>query len=78
MPHDRRKHRRVVTYRARVPGAEEELYEVEYDAQADALHFACRDLREGRRDPLEIWEDGVLVYDAEGIRAACEQREDEA
>lgn len=77
MPHDRRQHHRIVTYRAATPGPHGELYEVEYDAEADALHFACRDLREGRREPLQILEDGVLVYDADGIRAECERRDAE-
>lgn len=62
----------MIVYRAKVPG-EDELWEVEYDAIADALHFACRDLREGRRSPIEILEDGVQVHDAEGITGACEE-----
>lgn len=69
---DRRKTDRVVMYRARVPGSDE-LYEVEYPAVADALHFACRDLRAGRRVPLEILEDGVLVREAEAIARYCEE-----
>jgi hypothetical protein len=70
MTHDRRSNKRVVTYRASVPG-EGETYEVEYESVADALHFACRDLRTGRRTPLHILEDGEEVYDEEGIVRAC-------
>ena len=62
----------MIVYRAEVPGTNE-LWEVEYDAVADALHFACRDLREGRRRPIEILEDGVQVYDAEAIATTCEE-----
>ena len=76
MNRDRRSQRRVTVYRARVPG-ESELWEVEYEAVADAVHFACRDLKEGRRDPVEIVEDGVVVYDAEGIAEACRKLEEE-
>lgn len=77
MPGDRRKHRRAVTYRASVPGSPED-YEVEYDSVADALHFACRDLREERRQPLQIVEDGALVYDAADIQAECARRDSES
>lgn len=76
MPSDRRSHERVTVYRAEVPG-EEELWEVEYEAIADALHFACRDLREGRRRPIEILEDGVRIYDAASIAQACREQEEE-
>ena len=70
MPRDPRRKKRVTVYRAEVPHADE-LWEVSYEAVADALHFACRDLREGRRRPLEIVEDGVVVYDAASIVRAC-------
>lgn len=73
MPADRRSRKRVIVYRAALPDSDE-LWEVEYEAVADALHFACRDLREGRRNPLEILEDGVQVYDADSIAEACEER----
>ena len=76
MAQDRRHRKRLVVYRARVASSDE-LLELEYPAVADALHFACRDLRDGRREPLEILEDGVQVYDAEGIEAACRERMDE-
>lgn len=70
MPRDRRTEKRVIVYRAEIPQSDE-LWEVEYEAVADALHFACRDLREGRRRPIEIVEDGLVVYDAERLAAAC-------
>jgi hypothetical protein len=70
MAHDQRSRKRVTVYRAEVPNSDE-LWEVEYDAVADALHFACRDLRSGRRRPIEIIEDGVTIYDAEGIARVC-------
>ena len=73
MTRDRRERPRVIVYRAEVQDSTEH-YEVEYEAVADALHFACRDLREGRRKPLEIVEDGVQVYDAARIAAECEER----
>lgn len=76
MPSDRRSSRRVIVYRAALPHTSPvEYWQVEYEAIADALHFACRDLREGRRKPVEILEDGVVVYDAEGLVAACRERE---
>jgi hypothetical protein len=75
MPMDRRKHSRVTVYRAEVPGSAE-VWEVEYEAVADALHFACRDLREGRRRPLEIVEDGVRVHDGDSIARACQEEEE--
>jgi hypothetical protein len=59
----------MVLYRAEVPGEEE--YEAEYESLADALHFACRDLRAGRRVPLEIREDGAVVLTRDGIRERC-------
>lgn len=73
---DRRGEKRVTVYRAQLPDTGE-LREVEYEAVADALHFACRDLREGRRRPVEIVENGVTVYDEAGIRAACEAHDRE-
>ena len=68
---DRRSDKRVTTYRARISDSDE-IWEVEYESIADALHFACRDLREGRRTPLSIAEDGVLIYDADAIARMCE------
>lgn len=76
MPQDRRSQKRVIVYRAEIPGTGE-LWEVEYTAIADALHFACRDLREGRRNPLQIVEDGDEVYDAAGIADECSKRDSE-
>lgn len=76
MARDRRTEKRVTVYRAAIP-QEDEIWEVEYDAVADALHFACRDLREGRRRPLEILENGEVLYDADGIAAACQELEAE-
>lgn len=73
MNRDRRSQARVIVYRAQIPESNA-LHEVEYSAIADALHFACRDLREGRRTPLEILEDGVQIYDAVGIASACKER----
>lgn len=73
MPRDRRERKRVTIYRAEVPDSPGEIWSVEYEAVADALHFACRDLREGRRRPLEITEDGVVVYDAEAIARECRE-----
>lgn len=64
----------MVVYRAEVPYSDE-LWEVEYDAVAEALHFACRDLRENRRVPIEIVEDGVVVYDAAAIASAAARRD---
>lgn len=66
----------MIVYRAEVAQSDE-LWEVEYEAVADALHFACRDLREGRRRPIEIVEDGVVVYDAESLATACRELEEE-
>lgn len=76
MEHDRRRSRRITVYRAEAaePRSRPEAHAVEYDCVADALHFACRDLREGRRRPLEIVEDGVVIYDAAAIEAACRTR----
>jgi hypothetical protein len=73
MSTDRRSTKRVIVYRAELPDSSE-LWEVEYDGVSDALHFACRDLREQRRRPIEILEDGVQVYDADAIAAACEEQ----
>ena len=76
MAYDRRRQKRVTVYRAELP--EGGIWEVEYEAIADALHFACRDLREERRNPIEIVEDGVVIYDAEGIAQACRERQEAA
>jgi hypothetical protein len=76
MATDRRSRKRVIVYRAEVPYSSEE-WRVEYEAVADALHFACRDLREGRRRPIEITEDGVCVLDADSIARACEEMDAE-
>lgn len=77
MSPDRRRSRRVVIYRAEIPHTSPtEYWQVEYEALADAIHFACRDLREGRRRPVEILEDGVVVYDAEGLESMCREREE--
>ena len=76
MPGDRRSERRITVYRADVPDSDE-LWEVEYEAVAEAIHFACRDLREGRRIPREIIDDGVLLYDAAAIAELCRERKDE-
>ncbi len=70
---DRRAQRRIVLYRAAVRD-DPEPYEVAYESVADALHFACRDLRTDRRRPLAIVEDGIVVLDAEGIAAECDAR----
>ena len=75
MPRDRRSPPRVTVYRAEERDGE--IWEVEYEAIADALHFACRDLREGRRRPIEIVEDGVVMLDAAEISRQCERREQE-
>lgn len=69
---ERRRSKRVVLYRAEVPG-EDEVYEVEYESVADAIHFACRDLRAERRRPLEILEDGEVVLDVREILRRCEE-----
>jgi hypothetical protein len=63
----------VTVYRVRTRRSEA-VSEVEYDSVADALHFACRDLQEGRRIPLSITEDGALVYDAETIKRVCAEK----
>lgn len=77
MSPDRRRNRRVIVYRAEIPHTSPpEIWEVEYEALSDALHFACRDLREGRRKPIEISEDGVRLYDAESLEAACRERDE--
>ena len=67
---DRRAQRRVTIYRAR-DNRSDEIWQVEYDNVAYALYFACRDLREGRRTPLFILQEGALIYDAEAIAQAC-------
>jgi hypothetical protein len=74
LPSDRRSHKRVTIYRSELPDTGE-LREVEYAAVSEALHFACRDLREGRRRPLQIIEDDVVVFDAEAIARQCEERQ---
>lgn len=76
MQRDRRHEKRTVLYRARVPGSEE-THEVEYDSVADALHFACRDLRAERRRPLQILEDGEEVLGAEQIERYCAEEWEE-
>lgn len=76
MTRDRRARKRVVLYRAEVPD-EPEPHEVAYESVADALHFACRDLRTGRRRPLAIVEDGIVVLDAQAISGQCASREEE-
>ena len=76
MDHDRRSQKRVTVYRAALPSTGE-IREVEYESIADALHFACRDLREGRRRPLAIVEDGVVIHDEESFARVCEQLEQE-
>lgn len=73
MTQDRRHQPRITVYRAEIPGSSE-IWQVEYEAVADALHFACRDLREKRRRPIAILEDGVVRYDAEAISRACDAR----
>lgn len=70
MPTERRSRQRTIVYRAEVPG-EAQPHEAQYPSLADALHFACRDLRSGRRSPVAIEEDGVVVYDADKIRLEC-------
>lgn len=78
MSPDRRRTSRVIIYRAEIEGSTPpEVWEVEYEAVADALHFACRDLREGRRRPLTIMEDGMEVLDAAGIEEACRERDEQ-
>lgn len=70
MARDRRTQKRVILYRAALPDSDE-IHEVEYPAISDALHFACHDLRDGRRRPIEILEDGVQVHDADAIGREC-------
>ena len=74
MSSDRRQNPRVTVYRAKDLESGEP-WEVEYHSIAEALHFACRDLREGRRSPIEIAEDGAVVYDAEGLVDACAEHD---
>lgn len=74
MDQDRRSQKRVTVYRSQLPDSSE-IRTVEYESIADALHFACRDLREGRRRPLEIVEDGVVIYDAARLAHACNELE---
>ena len=70
---DRRTTKRVTVYRAHITGSQE-VWEAEYEAIADALHFACRDLREGRRTPLCILENAELIYGREAIACLCEEQ----
>lgn len=77
MPSERRSSKRVTVYRAEDAGVPGGVHEVEYESVADALHFALRDLREGRRTPLEIREDGRLVLDREAIAAELRARDAE-
>lgn len=77
MNRDRRTQKRVVLYRAQMPD-EEELYEVAYESLADALHFACRDLRTGRRRPVAIVEDGIVVMDGARMEAECRDSVEES
>lgn len=78
MQADRRTRKRVVVYRAEIPHTSPtEYWEVEYEAVSEALHFACRDLREGRRRPLEILEDGVAIHTAADIIRLCQEREEQ-
>jgi hypothetical protein len=51
------------------------IWEAEYASVADALHFACRDLQEGRRIPLSVTEDGTVIYDAEAIKRVCADKD---
>jgi hypothetical protein len=71
---ERRANKRVTVYRAQIPGSKK-VWEAEYDAVADALHFACRDLREGRRIRLSITEEGSLIYDGEIIKRVCRKED---
>lgn len=68
---DRRTTKRVTVYRAHITGSQE-VWQAEYDAISDALHFACRDLREGRRTPLSIMENGIMIHDREEIARMCQ------
>ena len=70
---DRRVTKRLTIYRAHITGSQE-VWEAEYEAIADALHFACRDLREGRRTPLCIMENGEMIYEREAIARLCEEQ----
>lgn len=72
MVRDRRAQKRVIIYRAAIPDSSE-IREVEYSAIAEALHFACRDLRDGRRQPIEIVENGQVVHDAAEISRLCHE-----
>jgi hypothetical protein len=72
MPHDRRSQARVTVYGAELE--EGSVREVEYESVADALHFACRDLAEDRRAPIEIVEDGVVVFDRAALTLECRER----
>lgn len=78
MQADRRTTKRVVVYRAELPHTSPtEYWQVEYEAVSEALHFACRDLREGRRRPIEIVEDGVVLHDADDLVRICREREEQ-
>lgn len=74
MTRDRRHHKRIITYRSRV-GDGDEVREVDYGSAAEAIHFACRDLQQERREPIEILEDGVQIYDRAAIEKECEKHE---
>lgn len=73
MAYERRGSKRVTLYQAEETDPKK-LRMVEYDSVADALHFACRDLREGRRRPIEIAEDGVVIHDEAAIADWCRER----
>ena len=76
MSQDRRKQKRITVYRSALPDSGE-IREVEYESIAEAIHFACRDLREGRRRPIEIVEDGVVIYEGDSMLRICEERDQE-
>ena len=51
---DRRIAERVTVCRAHLSGTQA-TGQAEYEDIADAIHFACRDLRKGRRTSLSLW-----------------------
>ena len=71
---DRRIAERVTVYRAHVSGTQK-IWQAEYEGIADALHSACRDLREGRRTPLSMLESGVCIRQRpfSGLSSGCLQ-----
>ena len=71
---DRRIAARMTVYCAHVSGTQE-IWQAEYEAVADALHLECRDLREGRRTPLSIMENGVCIRQRRfsGLSSGCLQ-----